>query len=296
MKTENQFMHDYLKREHSFKPKWVAYNSRKDLRLNANHYQEKIAPLYSMKFFSKLTQKEKTDSYHLYIQFIAEMQIFLEKILVYGFFKFRKSDSDLNPEVRNSMRLLAREELYHTQGYQNFIDQQAPSKPLFIHNRFFRKAAAFCLNHNPLAITLIGAKFEAVSAPYFAELVAVIEDKNDPWFELNKIHMQDEVFHVPLQFDVYNSTVKKFGFIKTIIPMFFLYMVFQLVLLKGMRKLIKQSYPNRSTLTRNLIILPQMVYWASRKMESFQKSRVLLSKQFKAKAPRYRRALKFIYA
>ncbi len=294
--NKNGLVKEYLKREVTFEHKWIEYNKRHDLKIEKSFYFKRLTPFYGMSYFDQLTEKEKADSYQTYVQFIAELQIFLEKILVYGLFKLRKHEESLNSDMKRSMRLLAKEELRHTNGYMHFLNQQDFSNYLLINNWFLRKSAAFCLGINPLIITLVAAKFEVFSMPYLTELSSSIKDPNDPWLHLNKIHMQDEAFHVPLQFDIYNASIKKFGFIKTIFPMFALYLIFQVVLLIGMRNIIKEVFQGKRFLTKNFMIFPMLVYWAARKMESFQAARVLIKGQFKKKSPHYMSFLRFIFA
>lgn len=296
MKADNILLQQYLKRESIFKQKWVDFLTRKDLKINADTYFDKLTPLHGSDIYDSLTEKEKADSYNAYLQFIAEIQILIEKVVVFGFFKFRKHNAEMNDDLKRAMNLFLKEELYHTNGYTHFLSQQNIDSFFFMDRPLFRNLFAYFLNINPLCITLVGAKFEAFSIPYLQELKNSIKDQNDPWLYLNKIHMEDESFHVPLQFEFYNSSVKQYGFLRTIIPMAFLYILLELILLVGIHNLVKKVYKNHSFLRRNFVIYPKLIFWASRRMEAFQKSRQIMKNLFARKSPVYKRALKFIYA
>lgn len=295
MAQDQKLINRYLTRESSFKHKWLTYLERKDLKLPAGVYHDKLTPLYGLAAFRDMTESEKVRAYSGYVQFMAEIQLFLEKVLVYAFYIFRKKESSVEPSIRRSMHLLAKEELYHTTAYMHFLRMQNPEQLWFIDRVRYRKAAAWCLRRNPLAITLIGAKFESFSTTYLADLGMAIKDHNHPWYQLNKIHMEDEAFHVPLQFDIYEASVSNYGFLRTVLSIAFLFAIFQAVLISGMYRMVNFSFHKRNWFFRTFYLFPLVVIWSSRKNEAYQKSREIVKHHFRKKDPKYRRAMKFLY-
>lgn len=291
----NTLLTRYLGRTNTFRPKWVEYLKREDLKLRKDLRSEKLTPFYGLPIYNDMTNKEKEDAFVANIQFFAELQIFLEVLVVYGYYKCRKYETAVSDEIAAGMRLLALEELYHTKAYKHFLNQQNFEGEILLGSHLLRKLAAKFISMNPLVITLVAAKFESFSGPYLKELKDIGTKSSDPWVELNTIHLEDELFHVPLQFDFYNASVKEFGFFKTVLPLAGLYLVFQMVLIVAMKNILKKTFPTRSILEK-MRLYPHLIYWSSRRWESFQKSRKILKNYFLLKRPAYRRVLKFLYS
>lgn len=294
MEPNVRLMETYLARESVFKQKWVDFLQRQDLRITSERYYPLLTPLQGSSLFADTTPEERLLAYKKNIEFISTMQIFLEKTLVHAFYFYRRKEEHLDPLIKRSMRLVAREELYHTQAYEHFLAQQE-SPTSFMQNRLFRFLSGLSLKINPLAFTLIGAKFEAFSMTHMDDLKSSNMDPQDPWFVLNQMHMEDEAYHVPLQFDIYNASVRQYGFLRTFIAMAIMFVLFQFVLISGMRKVVNVAYANRSFWRRNFILLPATIRWSSRKMQALRKARVMMKRYMKIKKPRYQRVLRFLY-
>lgn len=293
--STNPLIERYLKRENSFKIKWLDYFERRDLQMKEDFYFPELSLFFGSEKFNQLTDEEKKASFRQFVFFFAELQIYLEKLVVYGFYKFRKHEHIIGDDIKRTMRLLAREELYHTQGYTHFLRQQNEPDHLLLDNKLLRFLGAFALKLNPLVITMVAAKFESFSQPYLQQLQKSIHDSQNGWYQINKIHMEDEIFHVPLQFDIYNASVKNFGYLRTLIPMLLLYLAFQFVLLIGASKMVNKTFIERNFFKRNFIIYPTLLVWCSRQNETIQKARKIMKHYCKKKNPFYQKTLKFLY-
>lgn len=288
----------FLGNAETWQKKWNDFEA-KPIKFGRENYVSELTPFYGLPQFEKFSDTEKEKLFFEYVKLVGEAQILLEQILIYGFFHYRKKRQVYDDEVNESMDKLSLEELYHSQAFRDFLagvpELEWKEKRIYPKGSLLRKAFAFLIKRAPLGMTLPGAKIEAFSLAYYKLLRKHYPHELDnSWIELSYYHHQDEAFHVPLEFDIYNSTIMRSGAIKTLIGTLLFISLLQWALLSASWRLIKHSFPNKSTFER-IVLVRYFVKWAIRHMPAFEETRAHTKKLFKKKKPLFSNILSFMH-
>jgi hypothetical protein len=210
----------FLGNAQTWQQKWIDFGS-KPIQFGEKDYVEELTPFFGLTQFNNFSEEEKKKLFFEYVKLVGEAQILLEQILIYGFFHYRKKRKVYDEEVNQSMDKLSLEELYHSQAFRDFLggvpELEWKEKPIYPKGSLLRKSFALLIKWAPLGMTLPGAKIEAFSLAYYKLLKKHYPHELDnSWIELSYYHHQDEAYHVPLEFDIYNSTIIQSGAFKTL--------------------------------------------------------------------------------
>lgn len=289
---------NFLDNQNSWRDKWTHFESG-PICFDESSYRDELTPFYGMAAFDSLSDEEKQKLFFGYIKLVAEAQIFLEQILIYGFYYFRNRRMLHRPVVQKSIEKLSCEELYHSQAFRTFLNEvpqlKWPQHKIFPMPRWVRHSLAFVIKRAPLGMTLPGAKIEAFSMAYYKLLRKVYgDDESNSWYLLNKYHHIDESLHVPLEFDLYNESIFKSGPLKTLLSTLFFILFLQYALLLGSWNLILFAFPNRG-LSDQLRLCFHFTKWAIRYMPAFEETRLHTKKLFHQKRPLFGHILSFMH-
>jgi hypothetical protein len=288
----------FLDNQDSWREKWQHFEDT-PINFSDTHFKEELTPFYGLPEFNSFTLEEKKRLFYAYIKLVAEAQIFLEQTLMYGFYYFRNRRHRHEENVQSSIEKLSCEELYHSQAFRTFLSGVPqldwPNHKIFPMPRWVRTTLAFVIKRAPLGMTLPGAKIEAFSMSYYRLLRNVYgKDESNSWYLLNYYHHVDESFHVPLEFDLYNSSIYKSGPIKTLFSTLFFIVFLQYALLLGSWNLIRMAFPQKSITTRLRLVF-RFTKWAIRHMPAFEETRLHTKKLFKQKRPLFGQILSFMH-
>lgn len=288
----------FLDNQESWQDKWRQFENS-PIEFSPSHFKDELTPFYGLPQYQKFNEEEKRRLFYGYIKLVAEAQIFLEQILIYGFYYFRNKRNRHEKLVQDSIEKLSCEELYHSQAFRKFLSEVPelnwPMHRIFPMPRWVRQTLAYVIKRAPLGMTLPGAKIEAFSMAYFKLLKRVYgKDEKNSWYLLNKYHHIDESFHVPLEFDLYNSSVFKSGPIKTLLSTLFFIVFLQYALLLGSWNLMSFSFPGKSFGNRVRLCFG-FTKWAIRHMPAFEETRLHTKKLFHQKRPLFGQILSFMH-
>lgn len=288
----------FLGNAETWQTKWIDFRS-KPINFGEKNYVEELTPFYGLPQFQNFSEEEKRILFFEYVKLVGEAQILLEQILIFGFFHYRKKRKAYDDEVNQSMDKLSLEELYHSQAFRDFLSQVPEldwkGKPIYPKGTLLRKSFALLIKWAPLGMTLPGAKIEAFSLAYYKLLKKHYpSDLDNSWIELSYYHHQDEAFHVPLEFDIYNSTIIRSGAFKTLFSTLLFIVLLQWALLSASWRLIRHSFPRKS-LGERLNLVRYFVKWAIRHMPAFEETRNHTRKLFKKKKPLFSNILSFMH-
>ena len=292
----NTVYKQYLSDASDFRAKWRGYIHSEKSKLSSNDFRDELTPFSGQKIYQTFSTDKKLKLFYEYTKFVAESIIVLEQVLMYAFWFYRKRNT-FDFDVKESMDKFCCEELYHSEGYRSFLRSQDvfhwPSEKLFLKNRFVINTICFVIKHAPLGITLPGAKLEAFSVSYYQMLKRVYGKEENAWVYLNRIHHEDEIYHIPLEFDIYNSTLDKAGHVKSILSTFAFFIFLQVTLIGSSRQFIKRCFPEEGRLKRFKLTMG-MAKWAVREMPAYKNGIKLTQQFFKKKKPKYTKIYKFL--
>lgn len=299
MSSPQPIFNNFLKNREHWKEKWIGLKKSHIYNFSEKDFKDELTPFYDMPLYDSLSQERREKLFFEYIKLIAEAQILLEQILIFGFYHFRNKVKSHERNVQDSIQKLSLEELYHSQAYRDFLSNipqfNWPEQKVFPKHRPVRKFMAWLIRKAPLGMTLPGAKIEAFSLAYNKMLRNIYGSSSvNSWTVLNQYHQQDEAYHVPLEFDLYNATIQTAGPIKTLLSTLIFVSFLQYKLICGSWVVIARCFEDKNKIKRvRLTFL--LAKWAIRHMPAYKETRIIARKFFRAKNPVFKRFLKFIY-
>ncbi len=286
----------YLSDKTDFRMKWKSYINSDKSKLGPNDFKDELTPFSGQEIYSSFSDEKKLKLFYEYTKFIAESIIVLEQVLMFAFWHYKKNH-DFSEPINDSIDKFCNEELYHSEGYRSFLKSQDvfswPEEKLFLKNKWVVLCITWVIKHAPLGITLPGAKLEAFSVSYYRYLKKIYGDEENSWVELNRLHHEDEIFHIPLEFDIYNSTLDRAGHVKSIVSTFVFFIFLQVTLISSCTQYIKRCFPEKNSIQKFFLII-KMAKWAVREMPAYKDGIKLTQSFFKKKNPKYKSIFKFL--
>ena len=289
----------YLNEQTAWKGKWDVYLAREDLALRPSDLVVELTPFHGMDIFDDLDKGTRQALFLAYMIFIAEAQILLEQILVFGFRQYRKNAGNDDPMVTASMEKLLHQEFYHLKAFRCFLRNQSmfdwPTDRVMPRNRAITGLMASMLRWAPLGILLPGAKLEAFSLAYNRMLRDACGDYHaNSWSELNYLHHIDESYHVPLEYDIYASCIDNAGPVRTLAGTIVFVLFLQYTLLSSSASIVRQCFPDRGPVS-HLVLTARFIKWAVRMLPAYDECRKITRRYFESKKPRFGAFLKIIH-
>jgi hypothetical protein len=256
--------------------KWRQYLSTVPLQLNEEDVPDELVPFYGTRKFEELNIAERQALFFGFIRFQAEVIALFEDFLLVGFRKLK--EKELN-QSSAAIRKFCAEEFYHSQAFRHFLRHQKllqyPEKSVLLRKgKWLRTAAHLISRSNPYSILIQGAKAETYSM-YFSKYVSNFTKKNDPWGKLNRLHLEDEAYHIPLGYEYFDRHILAQGSLKSLTSLAFCIaftVLAQFILAMGMWRLTAEC-PTKLSYYSRIIRTVNLVTWMLTKFEPYVHTR-----------------------
>ena len=281
--------------------KWKTFRIRNHKSILAGSAPDRMIPFNGMPVFATLSERSKRELFKGYLIMNAEAFLWLEQLLLLSFRRYLRAS--LEPSTQIELKKLLREEFYHTKAFRDFLrtekELEWKNNSYMIFNRkHFRNTLAWLFKKFPLALSLPGAKLESYSIYYAQELKEIYGSwEANSLTALHKFHVEDELTHVPFQFDFYNEIFYK-GIGGTRAGIFFatsfFFLIMQYAQMSSGHLMMRRAFPDKSGFYRFGKVL-QFWLWVVFHTAPYKKSRRRTSELFRTKKPVLRRAFWFLH-
>lgn len=152
----------------------------------------------------------------------------------------------------------------------------------------------------PMAMALPGAKIEAYSVHYGRYLEEQyraeqgLSASSVQWLKINHLHMLDEVFHVPHEFELFRLCFSASSRTLTMGGTLFFVLFLQWALISSTWKMLEISL-ERPTFAKKLILTAKIGRWVVRRFPPYDATRKQIRRQFELHKPPFGWLFRFIY-
>jgi hypothetical protein len=294
--TDSKF-HSYLKNQSSFREKWKDYLKRSP-DFDHTDRLDILTPFYGTSEYSTLSEENKNDLFLNNIRLMAEALIVFEQILLLGYFTNRKKPRYSPDSFSAPFSQFSFEELYHSMGFKHFLSSHEIFKKfpneMITNCRWLKNAFVFIVRKFPGALYICSPRIEALSISYFHEVQdAYGPDADNSWLLLNRLHHQDEIYHIPLNYHFHDAFIEEHGFVKTFFGSMFFFIMIQVMLMKLSFEVISQSFPKMDRPAKALWTFRYMK-WLIKIARAHKDARPIMKRNFNKMKPRYRYAFYFL--
>lgn len=293
---ENQFK-TYLQNQSDFRVKWKEYLAEvPDFDLSDR--LEILTPFSGTKRYAALSEKQKNDLFLNHIRFMAEALIVFEQILLFGYYTNRKKSRYAPESFSKPFAQFTFEELYHSMAFRHFLTShtvfaQFPEE-LITNCHWLKNTFAWIVRRFPGALYICSPRLEALSLAYYFEIKEAYSNSlENSWLKLHKLHHQDEIYHIPLNYHFHDAFIKEHGFLKTFVGSLLFFLMMQVMLMKVTSAAIAQSFPEKSRISR-FIWNMRYIKWAMTVAKAHREARRIMKRNFKNMKPSYSFAFSFL--
>lgn len=279
--------------------RWSDFKKISGESIKTYDFIPELTPFYNTPLFSHLTNSEKNNFFHSFMQFNAEAIILLELTLYEGIKSTFKTHNQ--EDIRMASVKMLHEEKDHTKAYLKFLKYSCPDFPktsfILRRNRLIKNTLTFFARKLPITLTIPGAKFEAYSVFYSQEVSQHQSPQTNYWAQLNHLHMLDETHHVNFEFDLYHEEMTNQNSLERFFLLaatFVFILVMQVVFLIGCYRMVNYSKANLNPIERWKWTLG-LGEWVLREFPPYKKTRVFIKKQFENRNPILGKYFSIIY-
>lgn len=288
---------NYLKNQSSFREKWKEYISQKP-RFDLSDRLDSLTPFYGMSEFQNLTEKNKNDLFINYVRLIAESLIVFEQVLLFGFFTNRRKERYSDEKFSKPFAQFTFEELYHSMAFRHFLKSHhvfsSFPKEMITKSSWLKNTFAFTIRRFPGALYICSPRLEALSLSYFNEInKAYGPSADNSWLKLHRLHYQDEVHHIPLNYHFHDAFITEHGLVKTWVGAVIFFVLLQVMLLKVAFETISQSFPEKTNL-KKVVWTFKFIKWSMKFSKAHIDARVIMKKYFIKLKPQYSYLFSFL--
>lgn len=294
--AETQF-HSYLQNQSQFREKWKNYlNQGPDFDLSDR--LDVLTPFSGTPDYEKLSEKNKNDLFLNHVRLMAEALIVFEQILLFGYFTNRSKPQYAPDSFSKPFAQFTFEELYHSMAFKHFLK----SHEVFSHfpgemitnDRWLKNTFAWIVRKFPGALYICSPRLEALSLSYYNEIKqAYPATAKNSWLDLHKLHHQDEIYHIPLNYHFHDAFIKEHGFLKTFMGSILFFMMMQVMLMKVATAAIAQALPEEGKLSR-FVWTMKYIKWSMKVAKAHKDARTIMKRNFNKMKPRYSLAFYFL--
>lgn len=294
--AENQFQ-TYLDNQSQFREKWRTYlNQSPDFDLSDR--LEVLTPFHGTSDYEKLSSENKNDLFLNHVRLMAEALIVFEQILLFGYYTNRNKPSYEPESFAKPFAQFTFEELYHSMAFKHFLSSHEVfrkfPKTMITEDRWLKNTFAWIVRQFPGALYICSPRLEALSLSYYNEIKeAHPKTAENSWLQLHKLHHQDEIYHIPLNYHFHDAFIKEHGFLKTFVGSVLFFMMMQVMLMKVAFAAISQALPEKGTLSRVMWTL-KYIKWSMKVAKAHKDARTIMKRNFNKMKPRYSLAFYFL--
>jgi hypothetical protein len=264
---------------------------------------EKLIPLWGTPEYDQFSKTERTRLYLYFCQFNAEMFILLESLLLIGFRRLSREISE--PQGVQLLNTVVRDEYRHARAFRKFLREESaldwPRTQIVLNRgKWLKKIMVGIVLRAPMAMALPGAKIEAYSVHYGKYLEDRYKEEQGvspsaiQWLKLNHLHMLDEVFHVPHEFELFKLCFGQRSRALTLFGTLFFVLFLQWALISSTWKMLGITL-ERPTFKRKLVLTAKIGRWVVRRFPPYDATRRQIRRQFETQKPPFGWMFRFIY-
>jgi hypothetical protein len=287
----------YLQNQSGYKKKWQEYLVEAP-NLDLSHRVDALTPFSSTPDFSDLSEKNKDDLFINNVRLLAEALIVFEQILLLGFVVNRHKPENEKENFSGPFRQFSFEELYHLMAFRNFLSKHEVfsrfPKPLLTDCHWIKNAFTLIVRNFPGALYICSPRLESQALSYYNEIKrAYAGHPDNSLLKLHRLHYQDEVFHIPLNYHFHNELIAKNGVVKTFLGSMLFIMLMQVMMLRATFETISQSFPEKSLFGKWKWTF-KFIRWYLSVSESHKGSKNIMLNHINKINPRYKHLFSFL--
>ncbi len=224
--------------------RWHAFFAENFAPIEDSPIVPELTPFFGTPEYDALSESERRELYLGWIQMNAEIFLALERFLLLAY----RARAAEHPKAHR----IVVEEFLHCCAFRHFLNREKvlgwPRNALLIGRApRVSQFITWIVKHIPFAITIPGVKTEIYSLFYSNMMKQSFGGwTKNRWTRLHQLHLQDETFHVPFEFDLIIDEFKSMGHLRRAalwVASFCFFLFLQWVLISSSGVLVRRIFP-----------------------------------------------------